>query len=717
MKLIKYLKGFLVPMIFLVAILGVRVVAELALPSYTSNIVDKGIQQSGIQDAVPEKISEKSFRELQLFMTDDEIKKVTSKYTKDGDVYKLDSINDQERSELNDIFKNVMTVVSGAKSENLDLDKVAEGVKLGLVKKDSLIEQKNKSISDLGSSADMITKQAGIRYVKEEYRNNVGIDTNEIRKNYLKEVGIMMIIVTFISGVGSVISNFIASRISSKIAYNLREKLYNKVLSFSKQDIDKFSTASLITRSTNDIQQIQNALNMMLFIAIYAPMMAVYGVYKVTQTDTGMTWIIALGVGILGLTLGIISFLVMPKFKIMQKLIDRVNLVTREALTGISVIRVFGREKYEEERFDKENTVLKNEQLFINRTLSALMPMIMLIMNGIALLIIWVGGKNIDAGSIQVGDMMAFITYTMQIVMSFLFFTFLMMQLPRAEVAAGRINEVLETEVTVVDSENIDDSKLQDVKGTLKFDNVSFTFDRADSPVLSNISFEAEAGKTTAIIGSTGSGKSTLLHLIPRYFDASEGEILIDGVNIRDISLNKLRDILGFVPQKGVLFSGNIESNIKFADENITDEQMKKAAEIAQAIEFINEKEDKFNSEISQGGSNVSGGQKQRLSIARALAKNPKILLFDDSFSALDYKTDVKLRKTLREEMAGVTTIIVAQRIATILNADKIIVMNEGKIVGVGKHQELLETCPTYLEIAESQLSEEELQKGGKHHG
>ena len=717
MKLIKYLKGFLIPMIFLVAILGVRVVAELALPTYTSNIVDKGIQQSGIQDSVPEKISEKSFRELQLFMTDDEIKKVTAKYTKDGDVYKLDNINDQERSELNDIFKSAMTVVSGAKSENLDLDKVAEGVKLGLAKKDSLIEQKNKSISDLGSSADMITKQAGVRYVKEEYRNNVGIDTNEIRKNYLKEVGIMMIIVTFISGIGSVISNFIASRISSKIAYNLREKLYNKVLSFSKQDIDKFSTASLITRSTNDIQQIQNALNMMLFIAIYAPMMAVYGVYKVTQTDTGMTWIIALGVGILGLTLGIISFLVMPKFKIMQKLIDRVNLVTREALTGISVIRVFGREKYEEERFDKENTVLKNEQLFINRTLSALMPMIMLIMNGIALLIIWVGGKNIDAGSIQVGDMMAFITYTMQIVMSFLFFTFLMMQLPRAEVAAGRINEVLETEVTVVDSKHIDDSKLQDVKGTLKFDNVSFTFDGADSPVLSNISFEAEAGKTTAIIGSTGSGKSTLLHLIPRYFDASEGEISIDGVNIRDISLSKLRDTLGFVPQKGVLFSGNIESNIKFADENISDEQMRKAAEIAQAIEFINEKEDKFNSEISQGGSNVSGGQKQRLSIARALAKNPKILLFDDSFSALDYKTDVKLRKTLREEMAGVTTIIVAQRIATILNADKIIVMNEGKIVGIGKHQELLETCPTYLEIAESQLSEEELKKGGKHHG
>ena len=524
-----------------------------------------------------------------------------------------------------------------------------------------------------------------------------------------------MIIVTLISGIASVISNFIASRVSARVAYNLREKLYNKVLSFSKEDVDKFSTASLITRSTNDIQQIQNALNMFLFIAFFAPMMAMWGIYKVTQTDTGMTWIIALGVGILALVLAVITFLVMPKFKIMQKLIDKVNLVTRELLTGISVIRVFGREKHEEKRFDKENVILRDNQLFVNRTMSALMPMIMLIMNGISLLIIWIGGKNIDAGSIQVGDMMAFITYTMQIVMSFLFFTFLMMQLPRAEVAAGRINEVLEAPVTVVDGNDLQDDKIKDVKGTLKFENVSFTFDGADSPVLSNISFEAEAGKTTAIIGSTGSGKSTLLHLIPRYFDATEGQITIDGTNIKDISLSKLRDMLGFVPQKGVLFSGTIASNIKFGDENISDEDMYKAAEIAQALEFIEGKENKFESEISQGGSNVSGGQKQRLSIARALAKNPKILLFDDSFSALDYKTDVKLRKTLREKMQDTTTIIVAQRIATILNADKIIVMNEGKVVGIGKHQELLKTCPTYLEIAESQLSEEELAKGGKH--
>ena len=714
MKLLKYLKGFKIAIISLVLVLGVRVVAELALPTYTSNIVDTGIQQSGIEDAVPSKISEKSLNTLELFMSDDEIKQVTENYTKDGDNYILNNVSDETRMKLNNIFKETMTVVLGAKSNNTDLNQVAQGVQAGVVSKDTLTDQRKKAISELGNSADMMTKQGGISFVKEEYKQ-VGINTNEIRTNYLKEVGFMMIIVTLISGIASVISNFIASRVSAKVAYNLREKLYNKVLSFSKEDVDKFSTASLITRSTNDIQQIQNALNMFLFIAFFAPMMAMWGIYKVTQTDTGMTWIIALGVGILALVLAVITFLVMPKFKIMQKLIDKVNLVTRELLTGISVIRVFGREKHEEKRFDKENAILRDNQLFVNRTMSALMPMIMLIMNGISLLIIWIGGKNIDAGSIQVGDMMAFITYTMQIVMSFLFFTFLMMQLPRAEVAAGRINEVLEAPVTVVDGNDLQDDKIKDVKGTLKFENVSFTFDGADSPVLSNISFEAEAGKTTAIIGSTGSGKSTLLHLIPRYFDATEGQIIIDGTNIKDISLGKLRDMLGFVPQKGVLFSGTIASNIKFGDENISDEDMYKAAEIAQALEFIEGKENKFDSEISQGGSNVSGGQKQRLSIARALAKKPKILLFDDSFSALDYKTDVKLRKTLREKMQDTTTIIVAQRIATILNADKIIVMNEGKGVGIGKHQELLKTCPTYLEIAESQLSEEELAKGGKH--
>ena len=715
MKLLKYLKGFKIAILSLVVVLGVRVVAELALPTYTSNIVDTGIQQNGIKDAVPNKISEKSLNTLELFMTDDEVKKVKDNYKKEGNFYKLNNIPDDVRKELNDIFKETMTVVLGAKKQNTDLTQVEQGVKLGAIDKGTLIDQRKETVSSLGNASDMMLKQAGISFVKEEY-SEVGIDTNEIRNAYLKEVGLMMIFMTFISGLGSIISNFISSRISAKVAFNLREKLYNKVLSFSKQDIDKFSTASLITRSTNDIQQIQNALNMFLFIAFYAPMMALWGIYKVTQTDTGMTWIIAVGVGLLGLLLGIITFLVMPKFKIMQKLVDRVNLVTRELLTGISVIRVFGREKHEEERFNKENVILRNNQLFVNRTMSALFPAIILIMNGISLLIIWVGGKNIDTGSIQVGDMMAFITYTMQIVMSFLFFTFLMMQLPRAEVAAGRIDEVLGTDITVLDNENIQDDMLSNVHGTLKFEDVSFTFDGADSPVLSNITFEAEAGKTTAIIGSTGSGKSTLLHLIPRYFDATAGRITIDGVDIRDVSMNKLRNLLGFVPQKGVLFSGTIESNIKFGDENITDEEMKTAAEIAQATEFILAKEEKYNSEISQGGSNVSGGQKQRLSIARALAKNPKILLFDDSFSALDYKTDVKLRKTLKEKMKDTTTIIVAQRIATILHADKIIVMNEGRVVGEGKHKELLSSCPTYLEIAESQLNEEELAKGGNTH-
>ncbi|MGX7111702.1 ABC transporter ATP-binding protein [Gemella cuniculi] len=715
MKLLKYLKGFTLPMIFLIALLGVRVVAELELPTYTSSIVDTGIQQNGIEDSVPNKISEKSLKTLELFMSDDEVKKVNDNFTKEDGVYKLNSISEETRLELNKIFKETMSVVLGAKSQNTNLEQLSQGVQAGVINKDSLVEQRTQTIEKLGQTADMMTKQAGISFVKEEYKE-LGIDTNDIRNNYLKNIGLKMILVTLISGIASILSNFISSRVSSKVAYNFREKLYNKVLSFSKQDIDKFSTASLITRSTNDIQQIQNALNMLLFIALYSPMMALWGIYKVTQTDTGMSWIIAVGVGVLALIIGMITILVMPKFKIMQKLVDRVNLVTRELLTGISVIRVFGREKHEEERFDKENVVLRDNQLFVNRTMAALMPAIMLLMNGIALLIIWVGGKNVDAGNIQVGDMMAFITYTMQIVMSFLFFTFLMMQLPRATVAAGRIDEVLNTPISVLDGENIDDSKLDNAKGTLKFENVSFTFDGADHPVLSDISFEAEAGKTTAIIGSTGSGKSTLLHLIPRYFDVTKGRITIDDVDIKDVSLNKLRSLLGFVPQKGVLFSGNIESNIKFGDESITDEEMKNAALIAQAEEFINEKEGKYKGEISQGGTNVSGGQKQRLSIARALAKNPKILLFDDSFSALDYKTDVKLRKTLQEKMKDTTTIIVAQRIATILNADKIIVMNEGEIVGVGRHEELLKDCPTYLEIAESQLSEEELAKGGKHH-
>ncbi|WP_072520174.1 ABC transporter ATP-binding protein [Gemella massiliensis] len=716
MRLFKYLKSFLVPMIILVSLLAVRAMTELELPTYTSKIVDTGIQQSGIEDSVPTKISKESLKTLEVFMTVEEVEKVENNYEENNNIYTLKNISQETRDELNNIFKETMTVVLGAKNKNIKLEQMVQGVSAGVVQKDTLVEQRKKAIEDLGQSANMMTKQGGIAFVKEEYKK-VDIDTNNIRTNYLKNIGWKMILVTLIGGVASIFSSLISSRVSAKVAYNLREKLFTKVLSFSKQDIDKFSSASLITRTTNDIQQIQNALNMLLFIAFYAPIMAIWGIYKVMQTDTGMTWIIAVGIGVLGLIIGLIMAVSIPKFKIMQKLIDKVNLVSRELLTGISVIRVFGREKHEEERFDVENKRLMDNQLFVNRVMSILFPAIMLIMNAIALLIIWVGGKNINNGSIQVGDMMAFITYTMQIVMSFLFFTFLVMQLPRATVAATRIDEVLDTPISVVDNKEVDDNKLNDVKGTLRFENVTFTFEGADNPVLTDINFEAEAGETTAIIGSTGSGKSTLLHLIPRYFDAQQGQITIDGVNIKDVSMSKLRSILGFVPQKGVLFSGTIESNIKFGDANISDTDMKLATEIAQASEFVLEKEGQFSSSIAQGGSNVSGGQKQRLSIARALAKKPKILLFDDSFSALDYKTDVKLRRTLQEKMSGITTIIVAQRIATIMNADKIIVMNEGKIVGIGRHEELLHNCPTYLEIAESQLSEEELGKGGKRHG
>ncbi|WP_231723802.1 ABC transporter permease [Gemella sp. oral taxon 928] len=490
MRLFKYLKSFLVPMIILVSLLAVRAMTELELPTYTSKIVDTGIQQSGIEDSVPTKISKESLKTLEVFMTVEEVEKVENNYEENNNIYTLKNISQETRDELNNIFKETMTVVLGAKNKNINLEQMVQGVSAGVVQKDTLVEQRKKAIEDLGQSANMMTKQGGIAFVKEEYKK-VDIDTNNIRTNYLKNIGWKMILVTLIGGVASIFSSLISSRVSAKVAYNLREKLFTKVLSFSKQDIDKFSSASLITRTTNDIQQIQNALNMLLFIAFYAPIMAIWGIYKVMQTDTGMTWIIAVGIGVLGLIIGLIMAVSIPKFKIMQKLIDKVNLVSRELLTGISVIRVFGREKHEEERFDVENKRLMDNQLFVNRVMSILFPAIMLIMNAIALLIIWVGGKNINNGSIQVGDMMAFITYTMQIVMSFLFFTFLVMQLPRATVAATRIDEVLDTPISVVDNKEVDDNKLNDVKGTLRFENVTFTFEGADNPVLTDINFEA----------------------------------------------------------------------------------------------------------------------------------------------------------------------------------------------------------------------------------
>lgn len=712
MRLFKYLKEYKLAVALLFMLLFFRAFTELQLPTYTSDMVNIGIGQSGIENSIPKEITKDSLDTLKLFMSEDEIKNIDENYTLSNNKYILNNLERNNVDSLNKTFKETTTVILGLEKQGVPLDKIKLGIENGVFNKDEILKQKSEMLSKFGDKSDMITKQASLSFIKNEY-SKLGIDTESLRINYLISVSIKMLTITLLSGISAVLTNLISSRVSSKIAFNLREKTFEKVLSLPKQTIDNFSIASLITRSTNDIQQIQMALNMLMFIAFYAPIMAILGIYNVARTDLSMWWTIALGIGFLALAIGTIMMLAVPKFKIMQTLIDRVNLVSREILTGVSVIRVFGREKYEEERFDKSNVNLRENQLFVNRAMSAMFPAISFVINSIVILIIWAGGKSIDAGNIEVGNMMAFITYAIQIFMSFIFLTFLFSFMPRATVAAARIDEVLNTEIDIKDKEIVLDDQLDNIKGKLEFKNVDFTFNGAEDKVLSNISFIAEAGKTTAIIGSTGSGKSTLLHLIPRFFDNQNGIIEIDGINIKDLSLKKLRDIIGFVPQKGVLFSGSILSNIKFGNENITDEQMKKSAEISQSLEFITSKEKEFESEIAQGGNNVSGGQKQRLSIARAIAKNPKILLFDDSFSALDYKTDVKLRKELKEKMKGVTTIIVAQRIATILNADKIIVMNNGEIVGIGTHNELLKTCSTYLEIAQSQMSEEELKKGG----
>lgn len=715
MTLFKYLKQFKVPLLLLIIFLGIRAGSELQLPSYTSNIVDIGIQQDGIEDSVATQLTDETYQLLQLFMSEDDKKLMDEAYKKEQNSYHLKNIDKAQHDQLNTLLSNSMLMLNGAKKEHLNLNQLKQGIQAGVVTPKMLEENKQKILNKLGTQSDFIVQQNGILFVKDEYKK-LGISIDDLRHAYLKSMAMKMILFTLLSGGASIVTNYFASRIAATVGRNLRQQMYEKVLTFSKNEIEKFSMASLITRSTNDIQQIQTTLAISLFIVFFSPIMAIWGIYKVLQTNTSMTWIIALGVSILIATVGSLVAISIPKFKMMQKLIDNVNLVSREILTGLSVIRVFGREKYEEERFSKVSQSLMSTQLFANRTMVFLMPSIMLIMNGLGVLIIWIGGHHIDKGTIQVGDMMAFLTYTMQIVMSFLMLTMLSTMLPRATVAANRVNEVLNTELTIVDSMETQDDLLNDVKGIIRFDNVSITFSEAESPILKNISFQANPGETTAIIGSTGSGKSTLINLIPRFFDVTEGRITIDGVDIRQVSLEKLRSIQGLVPQKGVLFSGNIADNIKFGNDQMSQDEMLFAAEVSQALDFINSKEEGFNSAIAQGGSNVSGGQKQRLSIARAIARRPKILLFDDSFSALDNKTEVKLRNSLRQHMKDATTIIVAQRISTILHADNIIVLNNGEIVGQGQHQELLANCKTYQQIAESQLSAEELLKGGQRH-
>ena len=709
MILFKYLKKYKF-LIFIILILSIcRIYAELELPNYTSSIVNVGINQKGIEDALMIKMSSKTYSTYSLFMNEEELKLFNKAYKEDSGYYKLESVDKDSKKKLNitieEVAYTIYTLMSSKQLESSILNNVRN--------KDYLYNYRKEAINKIKDNKELFLSKVAVRFVEEEYKN-VGIDTNKISNEYLKNTAINMMLITFIILFISVTVGFIASRVAASIGKNLRKQIYEKVMNFSTLDIEKFSISSLITRTTNDITQVQNSLSMILVIVLYAPLMAIAGSIKVLKTNVNMSYMIALGISLI-IILIVISFIyAMPKFKAMQTLLDRINLVSREILTGIQVIRVFGREKYEEQRFDKENqNHMKNEKAII-KVIALFFPYLMLVLNALSILILYVGSKQVDLGYLQVGDLLAFLTYSMMIIFSFIFLTMSIVIIPRASVAAKRIDEVLTTDCSIKEKEKTLDEKLENVKGIVKFNNVTFSFPDSDDEVLEDVSFTLEPNKTTAIIGATGSGKSTILHLLLRYFDVNKGNITIDGIDIRDLSLRKLRSLIGFVPQKAVLFSGNIESNIKYLDESLEDNTMKKAAQIAEAEEFILSKDKKYKTPISEYGSNVSGGQKQRLSIARALVGSPNILLFDDSFSALDYKTDFKVRENIHKNLINKTVVIVAQRIATILHADKIIVLDKGEVVGVGTHEELLKKNKIYKEIAESQLSKEELTTGGK---
>ncbi len=710
-KLIKYLAEHKPAVFIILLLLVVQAFCDLSLPSYTSDIVDVGIQQSGIEGAAAEKYTQKTYEALKLFMNDDDIAYMDECYEADGEVYVRRNLSSKELDKLNNTLLTAAGMVYSVQtSGQYSIAELVDGYNAGLVTREALSAVTQQAEAAMGDMAASMKSQMAVELVKSEY-TALNYDLNAIQRHYLLITGAKMLAMTLLMVAAAIGVGFIGARTAAAIGRDLREKLFTKVIGFSNADINKFSTASLITRSTNDVQQVQQVSVMMLRIVLYAPIIGIGGIIKVTGTDTGMGWIIGVAVGaVLSLVL-VLMVVAMPKFKKMQSLVDRVNLVSREILTGTMVIRAFSREKHEEERFDKANKNLMSTQLFTNRVMSIMMPAMMLIMNAITVLIVWMGAKGIDIGRMQVGDMMAFITYTMQIVMAFLMITMISVMLPRAGVAADRIEEVLNTKETIEDKPDAceTDKKLADCKGVVEFKNVSFRFDGGSENAISNLSFKAEPGKTTAIIGSTGCGKSTVVNLLDRFYDVTEGSITLDGVDIRDISQKELRSHIGLVPQKGVLFSGTIESNIKYGGDFVTDEDMKEAAAIAQATEFIESKKDGHADSIAQGGTNVSGGQKQRLSIARAIAVRPKVYVFDDSFSALDFKTDAALRKALSARTKDASVIIVAQRISTIMNADQIILLNEGKVAGIGTHKELLKNCPEYLEIAKSQLSEAEL--------
>ena len=739
-KLFKYLKTYWKMAFVILLVLLVQVYCDLSLPSYTSDIVNVGIQQAGVDDKIPEAISEEEMEKVLLFLQADDRQTVLDAYEKDENTYNQTAYvlkkniqdNEEKTEELEEILSVPMMMTAGFEQGSDTTAKIEEQLRanipaemlpkdatvfdiLKMLPEEQFSQMTDKMKDQMDDMPDTIIEQAGISYIKTAYED-LGMDMNQIQFHYLFVTGGKMLALALLGMLASVLVGLLASRVGASTGRDLRGKVFRKVVGFSNNEFDQFSTASLITRSTNDIQQIQMLIVMLLRIVLYAPLIAIGGIYKVFQTNVSMSWIIALAAILIVLVVSVLFIVAMPKFKIMQQLVDKLNLVTREILTGLSVIRAFSTEKHEEERFDKANRDLTKTNLFVNRAMTFMMPVMMVVMNAISVLIVWTGAHGINDGQMQVGDMMAFIQYTMQIIMGFLMLCMISVMLPRAAVAAERVDEVL-TSKTIIKDPKQPKHLPKKTEGVLKFNHVSFKYPGADEDVLEDIDFTAHPGQTTAIIGSTGSGKSTLVNLIPRFYDVTEGSITLDGIDIREMTQQELRSKLGYVPQKGVLFSGTIGSNIMFGNPDGNEQDMEEAAKIAQATEFIDTKSKKYDSTISQGGGNVSGGQKQRLSIARAIAKHPKLFVFDDSFSALDYKTDVALRKALKEKTSDSTVLIVAQRISTILHAEQIIVLDDGKIAGVGTHQELLKNCEVYQQIAASQLSEAELKAGLEENG
>ncbi len=740
-KLLKFLKPHAGTVLAILCVLVVQAWCDLSLPTYTSDIVNVGIQQGGVDESVPEQIAGDELERLLLFVPSDEQDTVREAYEEakageydyDGTVLELkETVKDstEELDDLAEIMGKPMLLTAGFESGS-DTSKSMEetmrqqmqaqpGADLSDMTIFDMLEMMDSAARDqvvaqmdesMDSMPDTMVEQAATLYIQSAYEE-LGIDMDAMQTHYILVTGGKMLALAALGMLASITVGLMASRVAASVGRETRGKVFQKVVGFSNGEFDKFSTASLITRSTNDIQQIQMLTVMILRMVLYAPIMAVGGIWKVLNTNVDMTWIIALGVALIFMVVIVLFLVVMPKFKIVQKMVDRLNLVSREILTGLQVIRAFGTERYEEERFDKANKDLTRLNLFVNRAMTFMMPVMMLVMNGISVLIVWTGAHSVNDGTMQVGDMMAFIQYTMQIIMSFLMICMISVMLPRAAVSAERVDEVLRSSTSISDPEKPE--KVGDCRGEICFDHVSFRYPGAEEDVLQDLSFTVRPGQTTAIIGSTGSGKSTLVNLIPRFYDVTEGKITLDGHDIRSITQHDLRAQLGYVPQKGVLFSGDIASNILYGNPDGTQEEMEEAAQIAQATEFINNKKKRYESPISQGGANVSGGQKQRLSIARAIAKHPKVFIFDDSFSALDYKTDAAVRAALARKTKEAAVIIVAQRISTILHAEQIIVLDDGRIAGIGTHRELLKSCEAYYQIAASQLSEEELAKDMK---